>query len=411
MKNKVRNIFALFILVLMTSLFTQAKSVPSAVNLADELDEYTLFAPNGSTETYLIDKDGNTVHIWHSDYRPGLSVYLLASGELLRTASVLETPDTFTGNAGGRLEILDWDSNLVWQASIAADDYLSHHDAEILPNGNILVLAWEAISAAQAIALGRTSVESETLWADAVYEICRSSSENDCQDGAIVWRWSIWDHVVQDVDTSISSTYVQDMASYPDKVNLNYFNGGGSADWTYAKAGDDNPEKDLIMISVHNFNEYWVIDHSDSSKGIQYRSGNPAAYGEVGRQSLFGQHDVQWIEPGLPGAGNILLFNNGMNRPAGDFSTVEEICYQGLCRSGAVLDKYSEGPAGNFYSSHISGAQRLPNGNTLVCEGLEGRFFEYDENKDIVWEFSYGSSIFRAVRYYGDYSGLAGLTN
>ncbi|NQZ07367.1 MAG: aryl-sulfate sulfotransferase, partial [Algicola sp.] len=356
-------------------------SVVTANTLTPDQDEYTLFTPNGTLDTFLIDKTGTTVHTWHSEHRPALSTYLLESGELLRTAAVPETPATFTGNAGGMLEILDWQSNVVWSATIASETYMSHHDAEQLPNGNILVLAWEAKTADEALALGRTSIEDETLWADAVYEICRASATNPCVDGEIVWRWSAWDHIVQNVDQSITYNYVDNIAAHPNKVDLNYFSGRGSSDWGHANAVDYNVEKDLIMISVHNFNEYWVLDHADASKGIVYRAGNPASQGRAGRQTLFGQHDVQWIEPGLPGAGNILLFNNGMNRPAGDFSTVEEICYEGNCRPGAVLSKYGEGVNGSFYSSHISGAQRLKNGNTLVCEGLEGRFFEYNENQ------------------------------
>ncbi|MCL1124750.1 aryl-sulfate sulfotransferase [Shewanella surugensis] len=377
--------------------------------LAADLDEYTLFAPNGSTDTYLIDKDGNTVHSWVSDHRVALSVYLLPSGELLRTGSVLDAPATFSGNAGGMVEILDWESNVVWEAAIASDNYFSHHDAEVLPNGNILVLAWEAKTAEEAMALGRTQVAGDTLWADAVYEICRESEANACLDGEIVWRWSTWDHAVQDVDTSISSNYVNNVADHPDKVNLNYFSGDGSADWTHANSVDYHPEKDVIVISVHNFNEYWIIDHSDASAGIVYRSGNPLAYDQSGRQTLFGQHDVQWIEPGLPGEGNILLFNNGFNRPVGEFSTVDELCYEANCRSGSLLSQYSEGVNGEFYSSHISGAQRLPNGNTLVCEGRDGHFFEYNIEHEIVWEFNYDGSVFRAYRYYGDYSGLSQL--
>ncbi len=307
------------------------------------------------------------------------------------------------------LEILDWESNVVWSTTIASDSVLSHHDAEVLPNGNILVLAWEAKTAIQAHALGRTSIDGETLWADAIYEICRSSSSNTCIDGETVWRWSSWDHVVQNVDSTITENYVENMASRPDKIDINYFSGFGSADWTHANSIDYNPDKDLIMMSVHNFNEYWIIDHSDGSKGIDYRAGNPASHGRQGRQTLFGQHDVQWIEEGLPGAGNILLFNNGKGRPVGEFSSVEEICYDGDCKPGAVLAKYSQGINGDFYSSHISGAQRLKNGNTLVCEGLDGYLFEYNSNNEIVWAFDYGASIFRAYRYEDDYPGLLNL--
>ena len=40
-----------------------------------------------------------------------------------------------------------------------------------------------------------------------------------------------------------------------------------------------------------------------------------------------------------------------------------------------------------FYSSHISGAERLPNGNTLICDGQQGRIFEVTATGNVVWDF------------------------
>jgi hypothetical protein len=374
---------------------------------------YTLFSPMQSTESYLIDELGNTVHSWQSAYRPGLSVYLLESGELLRPGVVSNKPTTFQGQYGGSagvIEILDWQSNIVWSTTLATDTYLSHHDVEQLPNGNILAIVWEAKSAAEATALGRTTVAGDTLWADAVYEICRASVGNSCSDGEIVWRWSSWDHIVQDVDSSITSTYVTDISAHSDKINLNYTTGLASSDWTHVNSVDYNAESDEIVISARSFSEYWIIDHSDASQGILARVGNPAAYNATGEQQLFSQHDVQWIDQGLPGAGNLLVFNNGANRPDGDYSSVDEFCDQSSsCTAGELLSSYSEGVSGEFYADHISGAQRLESGNTLVCEGTEGRLFEYNSSHEIVWEYIYGSEIFRATRYESDYAGLENL--
>jgi len=193
-----------------------------------------------------------------------------------------------TGNAGV-IEILDWQSNVIWSTTVASETYLSHHDVEQLPNGNILTIVWESKTSEEALALGRTNVSDESLWAGAIYEICRSSAANNCADGEIVWRWSIWDHIVQDVDSSISSTYVNDISAHTDKVNLNFYSGSGAVDWTHMNAVDYNPLTDQILISVHNFSEYWVIQHSDASQG------------------------------------NILVFNNGANRPEGDYSGLSNL--------------------------------------------------------------------------------------
>ena len=378
----------------------------------DELTAYTLFAPMGSTDTLLINEQGETMHSWQSEYRPGLSVYLLENGELLRTGAINAIPDTFAGGVGGSagiIEILDWDSNLVWSQTLATESYFSHHDIEQLPHGHILVIVWEAKTAGEAMALGRTSVSGDSLWGDAVYEICRASSENDCIDGELVWSWSVWDHVIQDVDSSIVATYVTDISEHTDKVNLNYVSGQGSSDWLHINAVDYNANEDLIVLSVHNFSEYWIISHGENNSGILARAGNPAAYNASGEQTLFVQHDVQWIAEGYPGAGNILVFNNGANRPDGDYSSVDEYCDNDNCQQGELQSSYSEGVNGSFYASRISGAQRLANGNTLVCEGTEGRFFEYNASHEIVWDYTYGQSVFRAYRYYSDYNGLAKL--
>ena len=380
-------------------------------------EQYTLFSPMQSTNTYLIDSAKDTVHSWQSDYRPGLSVYLNADGELLRTGVMSAKPDVFSGQYGGSagvIEIVDWDSNVIWSATLATDTYLSHHDIEELPNGNILAVVWEAKTQEEALALGRTLVSTDTLWADAVYEVCRSNSEKTCTDGEIVWRWSIWDHIVQDVDSTITSTYVTDISDHADKINLNFANGSGSADWTHINSVDYDEASDQILLSVHNFNEYWVISHQDSDQGILSRVGNPSAYNGTGEQTLFVQHDAQWIEEGAPGAGNILVFNNGSNRTDGDYSSVDEFCYQAdSCPAGVsegeLVSSYNEGASGNFYADHISGAQRLQNGNTLVCEGTTGRLFEYNSNDEVTWEYNYGTEIFRATRFDSDYSGLQQL--
>lgn len=382
----------------------------SVSEISDDDLGLVLFSPMASTETYLIDKQFNTVHTWQSEYRPGLSVYLLPSGELLRTGAMKNKPDVFSEQAGGSagiIEIVDWDSNLLWQTTLASDSYLSHHDVEMLPNGNILALVWEAKTAEQAEELGRVQMTDENLWADAVYEICRANDEKTCIDGEIVWRWSVWDHLVQDVDPSISQNYVSDISSRKDKININFFSGAGGADWTHGNSIDYDSDSQQILISIRNFSEFWVINHDDSGQGIVHRAGNPSAYNGDGEQVLFVQHDARFIDSQIVGQGNILVFNNGANRPDGDYSSVDEFCYRGdSCNQGDLVRSYAEGAGGGFYANHISGAHRLDNGNTLVCEGTEGRLFEFNDQHEVVWEYGYGAEIFRATYYDRAYSGL-----
>ncbi len=128
-----------------------------------------------------------------------------------------------------------------------------------------------------------------------------------------------------------------------------------------------------------------------------WRWGNPQTHG-IGSdsdQELFKQHDAHWIEAGLPGEGHIMIFNNGQGR-RGNYSTVLELATP-LTDGGQYLrenDNYFSAPEqiwkyedpGNFFSSNISGAERLPGGNTLICSGANGRIFEVTSDGSIVWE-------------------------
>ena len=169
-------------------------------------------------------------------------------------------------------------------------------------------------------------------------------------------------------------------------------------------------------MSVHAFSEIWIIDHSTttaeaashkggrSGKGgdLLYRWGNPRAYrnGSKMEQRLFNQHNAHWIPPGLPGEGHMLVFNNGSGRPGGDSSSVDEIVLpvdsQGQYtrnRRGPygpiqAVWSYSAPKKSDFYSFFISGAQRLPNGNTLICSGASGTVFEVTPDKEVVWKYA-----------------------
>jgi hypothetical protein len=188
-----------------------------------------------------------------------------------------------------------------------------------------------------------------------------------------------------------------------------------NADWTHFNAVAYNSELDQVLVSVHSFSEIWVIDHSTttaeaathkggrSGKGgdLLYRWGNPRAYrnGSKTEQQLFNQHNAHWILPGLRGEGHVLVFNNGSGRPAGQSSSVDEIVlpadsqgqYPHNRRGPYGPDKpvwtYSAPKKADFFSFFISGAQRLPNGNTLICSGASGTVFEVTPEKETVWKY------------------------
>jgi len=212
---------------------------------------------------------------------------------------------------------------------------------------------------------------------------------------------------------------------------------GNGGDWMHVNAIAYNAKLDQIMISIHEFSEIWIIDHSTttqeaaSSSGgkhgkggdLLYRWGNPKAYrnGTNADQRLFGQHSAHWIPDGLPGAGNLLVFNNGLNRPDGAYSTVEEIELPYDAKGGYLKEefvafgpskaKWSYGSKQNtsFYSMLISGAQRLPNGNTLVCSGTQGLLFEVTSEGEIVWQYKHPGGGFGNFGGRGGFGGPGGF--
>lgn len=389
------------------SSFSQQQTVGLFQNTPEAMDAYTLFAPMSDTMTYLIDNCGEKVHSWVSSYRPAASVYLLENGNLLRTRSA-NKPNFSTGGSGGEIEILDWDGNVIWEYELATDSSCSHHDIQPLPNGNILAIMWEAFSMGKAIHAGREMVGSE-LWSEKIVEI-----EPDIANGGgkIVWEWRAWDHLVQEYDNTKPNYGV--VANSPHRINLNYSPINPSAkDWLHFNSVAYNEKLDQIVISVHSFSELWVIDHSTTTaeaassfggkqlKGgdILYRWGNPAAYdqGSMADQKLFRQHDVHWIDETFKDGGKLIVFNNQAGEPM-DYSQVNIIATPVDTSGAYTLNGSTYGPgsfdwtyqadtATNFFSGIISGASRLKNGNTLMCEGVPGRFTEVDENGKTVWQY------------------------
>jgi len=419
---------------------------------APEVSEgYTLFAPLRAGSAYLIDVLGRLVHSWELAYWPGMAVYLLEDGSLLVTGSYSpsEEPRLSAGGQGGIVQIYDWDGNLTWSYTYSNDDHRQHHDVEMLPNGNVLLIAWEYKTEEEADEAGRTRcVDGDGLWPDVLIEVKPTGPVS----GEIVWEWRAWDHIVQDTDSELPN--FGDPAEHPELIDINY-QIGFSSDWLHTNAVDYNPEFDQILLSVHNTGEMWIIDHSttteeaaqhtggDGGRGgdLLYRWGNPAAYGAGtgSDQQLFGQHDTQWIEAGRPGAGNVLVFDNGLRR-SGRYSRIVEVETPGAVDGSYPLTgdsygpeapvwTYQADPPSDFFAANLSGAQRMPNGNTLICAGRSGQIFEVTASGDVVWSYinpvtgsgpitqgetasgtgaEANQAVFRAYRYVPSYPGFSG---
>lgn len=454
--------------ILIITVSTSASETGLVRHVPGSFEGYTLIAPDNLKTTYLVDNTGKIVKTWESQYVLGLSVYLLENGHLLRCGRYEEVPGTRQrfgkGGRGGIVEEFDWDGSLIWSYRYTSDQHLLHHDIEPLPNGNILMIAWKHYSTEEAITAGRVpnALGEFGLCTDHIIEVKPTGSEG----GEIVWQWNVWDHLIQQYDQKQSNYGL--IAKHTSRINLNPLDWHASIsaeeraelealgylantnvanthpnrpqdanpDWTHMNSIDYNVELDQIMVSVLGFNEIWVIDHSTSTaeakghtggrygKGgeLLYRWGNPQVYGAgiKSDQRLFAQHDARWIEPGLPGEGNILVFNNGRYRPDGKYSTVIEIALP-LNTNGTYdrIEGKSFGPAKpiwayaaerkeDFYAHYLSGAQRLPNGNTFICSGVTGTLFEVTPGNKIVWKYiSPVIPVFRSLRFGPDYSGLA----
>ncbi len=155
--------------------------------------------------------------------------------------------------------------------------------------------------------------------------------------------------------------------------------------------------------------------------------GNPQVYnaGSQLNQKLFTFHDAQWIGEGYPGGGNILVFNNGNGRPGGSFSSVDELVppvnggghywmVPGTAY-GPIQQSWVYSDPGSFHAGHLSGAVRLSDGNTLICDGPRGRFFEVTPGGQTVWEFTnpwpnpVANNVFKIRHYQAGYPGLSRL--
>ncbi|MEM7479425.1 MAG: arylsulfotransferase (ASST), partial [Planctomycetota bacterium] len=123
-----------------------------------------MVAPIGDSSAYLIDGDKQVVHTWKCGGGAGNSTYLLPNGVLLRTGKAQSSRFNARGGSGGVVKMIAPNNALLWEYQVSDENYHSHHDVEALPNGNVLVIAWEYHSAEEAIDHGR---DPSTLAGDA----------------------------------------------------------------------------------------------------------------------------------------------------------------------------------------------------------------------------------------------------
>ncbi len=446
-------------------------------NSARAYNGYTLFAARG--KSYLIDMQGYLVHTWSTI---GTNPRLLDSGNLLDAAT--DDPSGFKG-----FKEVDWKGAVVWQYSEGRSTYAPHHDFVRIYNTKLqayttMYIANKSLTHDQAIAAGCDPATGPYTGAqmDAVVEV-------DLK-GNIVWEWWFFDHVVQDIDKS-KANYVgsgKTIADYPGKINLNIPGRPVKSDWLHCNSMDYNQELGQVVLnSVQG--EFYVVDHRNTfvagspqesialaagaAGDFLYRFGDPARYSQgdppsiledwtestAGHKQIGGSHDIHWIRPGLPGAGHFMVFNNGqylsertpqsyifeidgyrnsqgvttaryVNPPEAGYTLVQPASDTRKTAkkiSNQIVWSYASRSSQGFFSHIGASAQRLPNGNTLICSDTEGHLFEVTAGGELVWEYicpvtSKGtvtlfvdsipmtSSVFRAYRYGADHPALSGRT-
>jgi len=345
---------------------------------------------NGGQASYIVDKGGNKLFNWSFDKNLGNDLELLPNGYVIGMFKA-DNPVFSFGGYGGVIQIIKQNDDIEWEYEYASADYLAHHDVEILPNGNVLFLVWEKIDVATAQAAGVNVTHD--IYPEKLVEVNPANNQ-------IVWEWRSWDHIIQDFDNS--KLNFGDVANNPQLININY-SLVDNGDIMHANGIDHDTMKDVIYISVNFFNEIWVIDHStttaEASTGIGgnynkggdllYRFGNPETYNNTQGDVLFDRnHFPNLIEDGKPGEGNMLIFVNGQST---EQSTVFEL---------DMPDNFSLTPNTNnepaivwsftdedLYSGRLSGATRLSNGNTLICEGDYG-YWEVTPLGLIAWKYN-----------------------
>jgi len=375
---------------------------------------HRVFGGQVSSQTQMVDSNGVVDQVWPSAFGSSFASYVDQTGSLLR---VIVTDDFPVGGTAGGLQRVALDGTVLWDFRYDSLGRLSHHDIAELPNGNVLIVAWEEKTTAEAIEAGRDpGLLSGTFRPDHIIEV----EQTGLTTGEIVWEWYAWDHLIQDFDPTKENFGV--VADHPELIDINFpvtvpFQG----DWNHINGIDYDAVHDRIILSSNEQSEIWVIDHSTTTEeaaghtggtwgrggDLLYRWGNPQAYdaGTEADRVFRTQHAPRVIPEGYPGAGNFMVFLN--NAPDQVNRSIVYELVPPLDGTGAfILDPSGtygpDGPvwtysAPGFYSFIISSAERLPNGNTLICSGIEGRVFEVDDAGQTVVDFTLpGETIFNA---------------
>ena len=409
---------------LLFSLILASSFVTLNAQTTTEFDGYALYNQQNENTTYLIDKDGDIAHTWNNDLACNYTVLLKGNGNIVRGA---KNPGNLLGGAaeGGRIQEIAPDGSIVWEFTYSDASHLSHHDITLV-NDNVMLTAWEVKSTSELTQAGYEGASSEK-WPTHFVEVAHDGSGG----GQIVWEWHIWDHLIQDQDSSKDNYGV--VADHPELIDINMLPatgggpgpgpGGNNGDWFHVNGINYNADLDQITFSSRHASEVYIIDHStttneaashtggNSNQGgdLLYRWGNPSNYGAPGSQQISDAvHDVRWItNDGRPNAGFLQFYNN--NGGGSSTSTVDAIetpinGYNYDLVSGQAYQPTSHTwrHTCNGYASGQSSQNRMSNGNVFVNisggQGGSGYMYEADSVGNVIWQYNAGGTP-KAFRY------------
>lgn len=361
---------------------------------------YTLYAPKNGTQALLIDTADSptTFKTWtfNSSKKNGYSAYLVTPGDTLVRTYAYTGNSLNGGGITGGVQKVAWDGTVIWDYVYSSSTYCIHHDICPMPNGHVLMISYETKTSAEVSAAGCTTSLSGGMWSEKIIEVKPTGATT----GEIVWEWHLWDHLCQSANSS-KPNYVSSVSANPQLMNINY---NTQKDWWHMNGIDYNAQRDQIVVSSHNMNEVYVIDHStttaeaathsggNSGKGgdFLYRWGNPASYGASGTTNFNVVHDAHWVPSDNPNYPSYLTAYNNQggtgNKTAIDiwnppYSGNSYTMNTGSAQSPST---YTYRYTSTFSANNEGNSQQLPNGNMLVNNPM-GYVYEVTSTGSVLW--------------------------
>jgi len=411
-KNYIKKNFVLIIpFLFFTSSFPIIENgidLRTSKNTNETCNGYTIIS-TPDDQTILIDMDGRIIHNWSIKGHPSK---MLPGGDLLGGDERNQIGEnTYVSQE-------DWNGTIIWEFHDWENgSSREHHDVEREGNPvGYYAPGQDFIEKGRTLILSRTTIINKSIskWPledDVIYEV-------DWNGNLTSYRWYANEHFDEfgfDAFAKFGIYFQKFM--YKGWLHVNSISELGKNQW-YEK-GDGRFKPDNIIISSRHANFIAIIERSSGKLvwkvGPDYSKKTPEGQ-KLGK--IIGPHHAHMIPKGLPGEGNILIFDNGgfggyrlLGLPIRNIRfysrviefnpTTYDIVWEYQDRDGPLIPWFGKDP--RFFSPLVSSAQRLPNGNTLICEGNRLRVFEVTPEKNVVWEYfcQYESgthNIYRAYR-------------